>query len=132
LMNCKQLTIEQRIEIYILLKAGFNQTKITRLVGFSKLTVSREIRRNTGFKSYRPKQANQRALDRRQNADKYVRFADEVKADVKKYLKQDWSPKQISSRLQKNNKPAVSHETIYQFVIDGQKDSGELYKHLRL
>ena len=132
LMNYKQLTIEQSIEIYILLKAGLNRTKIAKLIGVSKSTVSREIGRNTGAKGYRPKQANQRALDRRQNADKHVRFTDKVKADVKKYLKQDWSPEQISGWLEKNNKPAVSHETIYQFVIDDQKDGDELYKHLRL
>jgi IS30 family transposase len=131
-MNYKQLTYEQRIEIYALLKAGLNQTIIATLIEVSKSTVSREIKRNTGHKGYRPKQANQRALENRQNADKRVRFTDEVKADVKKYLKQDWSPEQVSGWLKKNNKPSVSHETIYQFIIDDQKDSGELYKHLRL
>ncbi len=132
LMNYKQLTFEQRIEVYILLKSGFDQTKIAKLIGVSKSTVSRELRRNTGFKGYRPYQANQRAVARRQNADKHVRFTDEVKANVKRYLEQDWSPEQISGWLHKNNKPSVSHETIYQFVIDEQKDGGELYKHLRL
>ena len=130
-MNYKQLTYEQRIEIYALLKAGLNQTKITKLIGVSKSTVSREIKRNTGLKGYRPKQANQRALERRQNADKHVRFTDAVKTDVKKYLEQNWSPEQISGWLKKNNKPSVSHETIYQFIIDDQKNGGELYKHLR-
>jgi len=28
--------------------------------------------------------------------------------------------------------PSVSHETIYQFIIDDQKSSGELYRHRRL
>ena len=131
-MKYKQLTYEQRVEIYALLKAGLNQAKIAKLIGVSKSTVSREIKRNTGLKGYRPKQANQRALERRQNADKHVRFTDEVKTDVKKYLEQDWSPEQISGWLKKNNKPSVSHETIYQFIIDDQKTGGELYKHLRL
>lgn len=130
-MKYKQLTYEQRVEIYALLKAGLNQTKIARLIGVSKSTVSREITRNTGLKGYRPKQANQRALERRQNADKHVRFTDEVKTNVKKYLTQDWSPEQISGWLKKNNKPSVSHETIYQFIIDDQKAGGELYTHLR-
>jgi IS30 family transposase len=131
-MNYKQLTYEQRIEIYALLKAGLNQTEIAKLIGVSKSTISREVKRNTGLKGYRPRQANQQALDRRQNADKNIRFTAEVKADVKKYLKQDWSPEQISGWLKKNNKPSVSHETIYQFIIEDQKEGGELYKHLRL
>jgi IS30 family transposase len=130
-MNYKQLTYEQRIEIYALLKAGLNQTKIAKLINVSKSTVSREIKRNIGQKGYRPKQADQRALERRQNADKHIRFTDEVKANVKKYLKHEWSPEQISGWLKVNNIPSVSYETIYQFIIDDQKNGGELYKHLR-
>jgi IS30 family transposase len=132
LMNYKQLTYEQRIEIYAFLKTGLNQTKIAQLIGVSKSTVNREIKRNTGLKGYRPKQANKWALKRKQNADKHVRFTNEVKAVVMKYLKKDWSPEQISGWLKKNNRPSVSHETIYQFIIDDQKNGGELYKHLRL
>lgn len=132
LMNYKQLTYEQRNEIYALLKADLNQTKIAEIVGVSKSTISREIKRNTGLKGYRPKQANEHALDRRRNADKHIRFNDEIKKVVIKHLKQDWSPEQISGRLKRNNKPAVSHETIYQFIIDDQQNGGELYKHLRL
>ncbi|MBC8179536.1 IS30 family transposase [candidate division KSB1 bacterium] len=131
MMSYKQLTYEQRNEIHALLKAHLNQTKIAKLIGVNKSTISRDIKRNTGLKGYRPKQANQRALERRQNADKHVRFTDQLKADVIQYLKQDWSPEQISGWLKKNNKPFVSHETIYQFIIDDQKDGGELYKHLR-
>ncbi|MCK5740174.1 IS30 family transposase [bacterium] len=131
-MNYKQITYEQRHEIYALLKAGLNQTKIAKIVRVSKSTISREIKRNTGLKGYRPKQANARTLERRKNADKHVRFNDEIKKVVIKHLKQDWSPEQISGRLKRINKPSVSHETIYQFVIDDQQNGGELYKHLRL
>ena len=97
-MNYKQLSYEQRCEIYALLKAGLNQTKIAKIVGVSKSTISREMKRNTGLKGYRPKQANERALDRRKNADKHVRFNDDIKKVVKKHLEQDWSPEQISGR----------------------------------
>ena len=131
-MNYKQLFYEQRFEIYALLEAGLNQTKIAKIVGVSKSTISRELKRNTGLMGYRPKQANERALDRRKHADKHVRFNDEIKQVVKKHLEQDWSPEQISGWLTKNNKPSVSHETIYQFIIDDQKNGGILYTHLRL
>jgi len=130
-MNYKQLSYEQRFEIYALLKAGLNQTKIAKIVGVSKSTISREMKRNSGLKGYRPKQANERALDRRKHADKHVRFNAQIKKVVKKHLEQDWSPEQISGRLKKNGTPSVSHETIYQFIIDDQKNGGELYKHLR-
>ncbi len=130
-MSYQQITYEQRIEIYALLKAGCSQTRIADIIGVSKSAVSREINRNTGLKGYRPKQAHQRALERRQNADKNVRFTGEIKKDVTKLLNQDWSPEQISGRLKATGEPYVSHETIYQFVIADQKNGGELYKHLR-
>jgi len=131
-LNYRQLTYEQRVAIYALLKAECSQTQIAQILGVNKSTVSREIRRNTGQKGYRPKQANQQALYRKQHSMKHIRFTDEVKNDVIKYLKQDWSPEQISGRLKANNKATVSHETIYQFIIDDQKHGGEFYKHLRL
>ena len=131
-MNYKQLIYEQRIAIYILLTTGLNQAKISELIGVSKSTVSREIKRNTGLKGYRPIQAHQRALERRQNAEKHIRFTDEIKTNVTKHIEQEWSPEQICGRLKKENKPSVSHETIYQFIIDDQKNGGELHKRLRL
>lgn len=130
-MSYHQLTYEKRVEISILLKAESKQTEIANLIGVSKSSISREIKRNKGRKGYRPKQANQRALQRRQHADKHVRFTEEVQANVRKYLKEDWSPEQISGWLKKNNMPSVSHETIYQFIIADQKNGGDLYKHLR-
>ena len=130
-MKYRQLTYEQRVELYALLKADHNQTQIAKIIGVSKSTVSREIKRNTGLKGYRPKQANQHALDRRQHAEKHVRFTEEVKKLVNELLKQKWSPEQISGRLKLLNIATVSHETIYQHVINDQNNGGDLYKNLR-
>lgn len=130
-MKYRQLTYEQRVELYALLKADHNQTQIAKIIGVSKSTVSREIKRNTGLKGYRPKQANQQALDRRQHAEKHVRFTEEVKNLVNELLKQKWSPEQISGRLELLNIATVSHETIYQHVINDQNNGGDLYKNLR-
>ncbi len=57
MMNYRQLSYEQRIEIYAYLKAGLNQSKIAELTEISKSTISREVKRNTGLKGYRPQQA---------------------------------------------------------------------------
>lgn len=130
-MKYRQLTYEQRVELYALLKADHNQTQIAKIIDVSKSTVSREIKRNTGLKGYRPKQANQQALDRRQHAEKHVRFTEEVKNLVNELLKQKWSPEQISGRLELLNIATVSHETIYQHVINDQNNGGDLYKNLR-
>ncbi|GAB4363631.1 MAG: hypothetical protein Kow0042_01660 [Calditrichia bacterium] len=92
-----------------MLKPGLSQSRITKFIGVNKSTIRSQIKRNTGLKGYRPKQADQQALERRKNADRHVRFTEAVKTDVKKYLKRDWSPEQISGWLKKNNKASVSH-----------------------
>lgn len=131
-MKYKQLTYDQRVEIYALLKANCSQTQIAQLIGVSKSTVCREIQRNIGLKGYRPNQAHQHAISRKKHAEKHLRFTDEVKKDVIQFLKQDWSPEQISGYFKNQGQPTISHETIYQFVINDQKMGGDLYKHLRL
>ncbi len=50
-----QLTQEERYQIYVLKKAGHNQTVIASLLGRDKSTISRELRRNRGLKGYRPR-----------------------------------------------------------------------------
>jgi IS30 family transposase len=53
----KQLTNEQRYQISGLRKAGWTQTGIADEVGVNKSTISRELKRNTGQRGWRPKQA---------------------------------------------------------------------------
>ena len=61
----KQLTEEQRIEIYAMKQAGKEQNIIAAELGVHPSTVSRELTRNTGLRGYRPKQAQQKTLYRR-------------------------------------------------------------------
>jgi len=63
----KQLTQEQRYQIYALKKAGHQQTEIANVLGVHKSTISRELRHNQGQRGYRPKQAHKFALERRQH-----------------------------------------------------------------
>ena len=60
-----QLTSEQRYQIYALLKKNHTQTDIAQIIGVHKSTVSRELKRNTESRGYRPKQAHNKALERR-------------------------------------------------------------------
>ena len=54
-----------------------------------------------------------------------------VKKKVIKYLKKDWSPKQIVGYCLNNSIEMVSHERIYQFVRKDKKDGGVLFENLR-
>jgi IS30 family transposase len=129
-MNYTQLTREQRYQIYALMKAGHNQTRIAAVIDCHKSTISRELRRNQGLKGYRPYQADELAYDR-QCAAYRSRIAWETWQQVERLLRQDWSPEQIAGRLKLEKQPTVSHECIYLYVYAEKRRGGTLHSHLR-
>ncbi len=129
-MRYKQLTQEERYQIYAYLKAGWNQTEIAMELKRHKSTISREIARNSGFRGYRSQQA-QRLTEERRYAKCSYRIAPSVWTDVKKRLKEDWSPEQISLWLKSQCGVSISHEWIYQHILQDKKQGGTLYRHLR-
>jgi IS30 family transposase len=128
--NYKQLTREQRYQIYALMKVGLYQTAIAGIVGVHKSTISREILRNRGLRGYRPKQAHYFAETRRAKAAKAL-ISPDTWFLVKRLLRYDWSPEQISGWLDREYQIAVSHESIYQFILKDKRLGGRLYLHLR-
>lgn len=129
-MNYTQLTQNQRYQISALMKAGHNQTEIANILGVHKSTISREIARNTGQRGYRPKQAHSLAIERKQ-AKVTRRINDATWSNVRRLLKEDWSPEQISLWLSDDFRQPVSHESIYQYVLADKLAGGALHKHLR-
>jgi IS30 family transposase len=129
-MKYTQLTQEQRYQIYSLMKAELNQTEISSIVGVHKSTISRELNRNHGFKGYRPKQAHSFALARRQIKGQ-THISEKTWFQVEQLLQEQWSPEQISLWLQSEHSICISHEWIYQYVLQDKKYGGDLYQHLR-
>ena len=125
-----QLTREQRYQIYALMKAGLSQTAIARIIGVHKSTISREMRRNRGLRGYRPKQA-QRFVEIRRAKAVTTRISPETWIQVERLLREDWSPEQISGWLAKECRIRVSHESIYQFILNNKRQGGNLHLHLR-
>lgn len=130
-MAYNQLSYEQRNEIKAYLKLGLKMVFIAHLIGVHKSTISRELKRNSGLRGYRPKQAQHKANLRRKNSRKNSRFTEAVKQQVEFYIKQDWSPEQISGYLALAEDIHISHETIYQYIWTDKRNGGSLYKHLR-
>ena len=58
-------------------------------------------------------------------------FGEEEWTIVERFLREKWSPEQISGRLAEQGILRISHETIYQHVWRDKKAGGDLYKHLR-
>jgi transposase, IS30 family len=127
-----RLTLADREEISIGLRAGESFTVIAAQLQRAVSTVSREVAANGGRGAYRAWRAHQRAhaQARRPKAGKLA--SARLAAQVTGWLQQWWSPVQISRRLRieypSDPMMWVSHETIYQALyVQGR---GELRREL--
>ena len=127
----EQLTIEQRYQIYGLKKAGFKQSEIAVELNVNKGTISRELRRNSGKRGYRPKQAHEKSAARRQACKNASKFSPEDFAQVYVLIREKFSPEQVSGRMDFENTLKISHETIYTHVYADKRSGGDLWLHLR-
>jgi IS30 family transposase len=127
------LTYEERCQIYALMQSGLSQAAIARQLGVHRSTIKRELDRNTGARSYRFKQAQEKASQKRKTAScaPHKIKPDLVKLIEEKLTQEQWSPDQIGGWLMKNGAASISHERIYQHVWEDKKNGGTLYVQLR-
>ena len=130
MQHYSQLTSEQRYQIYALKKKGHTMTETAQVIGVHKSTVSRELKRNTGARGYRPKQAHELAQQRQ---DEKVRFVIEESTwrRVEQLLREDWSPEQVCLWLHEAGEQSVSHESIYLHIYWDKYCGGDLHTFLR-
>lgn len=132
----KQLTYEQRCQIYALRKRGLSSRQIGADIGVSHETVLREVRRNGGGRGYRYKQAEEKSRTRRRRSRKPRKLTKALAALVEEKLSLQWSPEQIAGWLKRQDSavtggPTVSHETIYRHIWRDKKEGGGLWLNLR-
>ena len=132
------LTLSEREEISRGIASHLSLRTIAVQLGRSPSTISREIKRNGGYDSYRATQAEQAAWDRacRPQRCKLARHRT-LSRIVAAKLRLNWSPEQIAGWL-KRQYPGdechhVSHETIYRslFVQARGVLKKELLQYLR-
>ena len=128
-MAYKRLSAEERELIYRWGQEGRKQSEIARLLGRDPGSISREIKRNTGLRGYRPKQAHEKAQAQAKRPGPR-RFTDEVRIDAEARLKEGWTPEIIGARAQLEGRPFVCKETIYKYVYADAKAGGTLWKNL--
>ncbi|WP_196158800.1 IS30 family transposase [Reinekea sp. G2M2-21] len=131
-MNYHQLTENERYQIYSLLKEGFNQKQISDNLKRSPSTISRETKRNSGLRGYRPKQAQAISDHRRVSAYKHFKLSEEVVEWMERLIRQELSPQQVVDYLKKHKGIDLHHETIYQWIYADKAEGGDLYTHLRI
>ena len=128
-MKYRQLTEGVRYQIALLFGEKISLTEISKRVGVSKSTVSRELRRNSVAGDYSAAETQRLSEARRRSAARRSIGPDTV-FYVETGLCWKWSPEQISAICKRIGSP-VSHEWIYQHVQADKANGGELYKHLR-
>jgi transposase, IS30 family len=132
-MKYTQLSDEERAVIGNLLCRRFSVRAISRAIGRSPSTVSREIRRNAypNRGCYISYHAGGMARGRRRRARQGTTFTAGQWRRVEELLKEDYSPDQISGFLRRQREFSISYETIYRHLLADKKRGGNLYKWLR-
>jgi IS30 family transposase len=133
-VDYKHLTEEERYQIDDLRREGFNQKQIAKKIKRSPSTLSRELRRNEGERGWRPKQAQHKSVDRlaARGSNNARKISEAIWQYAEKHLTEDqWSPQQIAGRAKLEGLETISHETIYQRILEDKNESGNLYTHLR-
>ncbi|HLQ15057.1 MAG TPA: IS30 family transposase [Candidatus Eisenbacteria bacterium] len=132
------LSLGEREEISRGLAAGDSLRSIAARIDRSPSTVSREVARNHGRRSYRAGSAEQAALSRsRRPKPAKLLLTSRLGAEVAARLERNWSPQQIARAFKKEYalepEMQVSHETIYlSLYVQGRGAlRQELTKHLR-
>lgn len=126
------VTRDQRSQIYALKATGMSLRKMAVIVGCHVSTISREIKRNTGKRGYRYKQADNKAIERRSRASRSPKkLTPRLVAIIEGKILEGWSPDQIEGRLKAQGIASISHEAIYQHIWVDKRAGGTLYQHLR-
>jgi IS30 family transposase len=132
------LTLPEREEISRAEASGRSMRSIAGSLRRAPSTISRELRRNGGQRSYRASRADQAAWDRacRPKACKLVQHPGLAQVVASK-LRLEWSPEQIAGWLKRtypdDETYQVSHETIYRSLFIQARGAlkKELLEHLR-
>ena len=121
------LTKEQRYTISVCLKKKMSLSDIAELIGVSKSTVSREIKKNSNMhRHYVAIEAQQFSEMRKSIPRRPRKLSREDWRDIEQCLKRHWSPETIVGV----RKTCVSVEWLYHLVRLDKERGGTLYTYL--
>jgi IS30 family transposase len=132
-MQYQRLTQVDRYQIEVLVQSPISYREIARILNFDVSTISRELKRNSSATGlYDAKKADAQTSKRRENVGPRKKITGLLEKKVRKLLRKDWSPEQISGRLKLVKDTLISAETIYQYVYrDYRMNKSTLWQHLR-
>ena len=132
--NYTHISVEQRIKIEALFKAGHKASFIAKQLGIHRSSIYRELKRNqTKTGKYNAVFAQELSEEQKERFSYNRSFTFSMeKFIIEKLSKEQWSPEQIWGYCKENNIDMVSHESIYKFVYQDKDKGGLLYKNLRV
>jgi len=138
-MRGQPLTLYEREKIELHLRGRHSLRNIAKMLHRDHSVIVRELQRNTcRDATYRAVKAHEYAEKRKRKKRKCILENDEelCRYVVKQLIDEQWSPKQISGAIKKRLEPwmdgkGISHETMYQFIYEGQGRFLGLYQYLR-
>lgn len=128
-MTYKRVTAEERRLIHRWGQEDYSIREMARQLGRAPSSISREIRRNTGGKGYRHKQAHEKAQARAWRPVRR-RFTEDIKLEAERLICVGWTPEMISGRARMEGRAWVCKETIYQHIYADAKAGGMLWTYL--
>ena len=129
----KQLILEQRIQLEVLLRTKTPISKIAKLIGVHRSTIYRELLRNSGTQGgYRSTYAQQFTNDRKERLSRPRKLDSLMEKQIQDGLKKHWSPEQICGFYRSQGIPMLSHEQIYKYIYKDKANGGKLFEFLRI
>lgn len=128
-----QLSYEERVKLAQLRRSEPSITKIAAVMGRSRATIYRELKRNQAPPGeYWPDTAHKITLERRKRSRILDRDLDLQEFVLEKLQCHYWTPEQIAGYLthRQARLPALSHETIYAWLYQKPQKGQKLWKFL--
>lgn len=134
-MKYSQLTPEDRGVISALRRADCSISDIAQVIKRDRSTIYRELSRNATDTPKGPVYCVSKAQEKRNGRLRRSRRGEHHDAEaytlVRRLLKAQWSPEQISGTLKRLGELQISYQTIYRYVRRDWKAGGSLWKELR-
>lgn len=111
-----RVSYEIRCQIYAFLETEISIPTIAKILGFNKSTIYREIKRNSYWRGYRPRNANELAIKRFSRCKRKTIIKGRIERIVQSGLKEGWSPEQVAGRVRLEKITNLSHETVYRYT----------------
>jgi transposase, IS30 family len=130
-MSHNHITSFQRNELSALLRAGLTQKKAAELLNKTPSAICQELKRNPAntIIGYDAGIAKKKTTERRVKANarfKKIENNEWIRRYIVKYIKEYWSPEQISGRIKRkwpdDKLRHIGKDSIYEYIYNERKD----------